>query len=767
MGKNKNTDKSKGKNKTRGTGYSVPNTSAIVLVIYLCSIYIYESVNTITVRDATGTVITGIIVGAVLLSALASVLLILCFIYASPTMKAFFVPGLLFLFYTLLMSFDNWIIASNYLLACLCFCVIGCLYYKFRIAVIYLVSQYAVIALLILRDVPIIGPRVALAIVWFSWFMSLFGAVVLLMLARTATVVLGKAASDQNSFRTLLSTTTSNIAMVDDLNRVVYVSKSLSELTGIEDTQMTIGRPLIDLFPGRELKLLVHKMLKNKSTWTDDWEFTLNGQKRYFKVVSTGLTGTSNNALINLRDMTDLAERNEISVMRDSLKIGLFFMDHTYIIQDHYSRYLEELLSEHDLFGKPFPELLAHSVSASELTSVQDYFDMIFSRSFDQSMLDEINPLNEIHYVSITEGVRKVFHCDFTTIERDRGEIFVLVAIYDITAKVELQQKLQERERMRQEEMQSIFELVQVDHDVFNDFQEDAAEKFIQINDILKDTNISVHDSLVEVYQLIHAIKSNAVILGLNVFGNKAHNLESMIKKLREQEGEVSFDDRLNLTIEIEKLSEEKEGFRTTIEKIQTLNKNTVQVKNQGEYVLVESLSRAANKAAEDMGKKVQFVVDKIDIEAIEHGPTRIMKDVLMQLVRNAVAHGVEVPEERTAKGKEETGIVRLSIKIEGEKIHVKLEDDGKGLDYKKIREKAEQLNLLQKEEQDNKDALIKAIFAPEFSTAEAEGVHAGRGMGLNLVRDRVRDVHGSISLRSVPDKGTIFDISIPLKKDE
>jgi two-component system chemotaxis sensor kinase CheA len=369
--------------------------------------------------------------------------------------------------------------------------------------------------------------------------------------------------------------------------------------------------------------------------------------------------------------------------------------------------------------------------------------------------------------VSVTKGEKKVFHCDFTTIERDGGQIFALVTIYDITAKIELQQKLLERENRRQEEMQSIFELIQVEQDVFNDFQDDADEKFIEINDILKRTDIPVHDVLVEVYQLIHAIKSNAVILGLNTFGNKAHTLESTIKKLREQEGEVSFDNMLNLTIEIEKLSEERNGFRATAEKIQAFNKNTEHNKRQSEYVLVESLSKATSKAATDMGKKVQFIVEEIDPEAMEKGPTRIMKDVLMQLVRNSVVHGVEEPEERIAKGKEETGVIRLSIKHDGKNIHVKLEDDGKGLDYKKIRERAEQLNLIQKDEENNKDVLIKAIFTPEFSTAEVTGLHAGRGMGLSLVQDRVRDARGSIALQSKSDKGLVFNISIPLKIGE
>jgi hypothetical protein len=307
------------------------------------------------------------------------------------------------------------------------------------------------VATFILGGLTVAGPSVLLADVWFTWSISLFGALVLLMFTSTGAIILGKAVADQNSFRTMLSTTTSNIVMVDNLNRVVYVSKSLSELTNIEDPQLTIGRPLIDLFPGRELKLLVHKMLKNKALWTADWEFSLNGHKRYFAVTSTSLPGLANSALINLRDMTHLAERDEIAVMKDSLQIGLFFMDKDYVIQDHYSRFLTDMLSETDLFGKRFPDLLAASVTPKELSIIQDYFEMVLKRSLDQSMLKDINPLNELHYVSITQGVKKVFHCDFTTIERDRGQIFALVTIYDITAKIELQQKLLEKETRRQE----------------------------------------------------------------------------------------------------------------------------------------------------------------------------------------------------------------------------------------------------------------------------------------------------------------------------
>jgi two-component system chemotaxis sensor kinase CheA len=436
-------------------------------------------------------------------------------------------------------------------------------------------------------------------------------------------------------------------------------------------------------------------------------------------------------------------------------------MDRDFIIQDNYSRYLEELLSEKELNGKQFIEILSLSVTSKEQDAIKDYFDMVFDRTFDQATLDDINPLQELHYVS-KRGDRKIFQCEFITVERGKGQVFILVTIYDITAKVELEQRLLEEETRRQEEMRSLFELIQVDPNVFNDFLGDAEYEFTRIDETLKNDRLSTHDALVEVYQSVHAIKSNAVILGLNTFGDKVHGLESRIKKLRESETEVPFDDMLHLTVEIEKIAQEKDGFKGVIEKINSF-KVAGAGQKQNQYVLIESLTKTTNKAAADLGKNVQFVANEIDSEAIDKGPRRLMKEVLVQLIRNAVVHGIEMPEDRRAKKKNETGVVRLSKKTDGNVINIKLLDDGRGLDFDKISKKALSLKMIKPEDANNKNALLGAIFSPGFSTADEEGMHAGRGMGLNLVRDRVRDAKGSIKLQTEKDKGTVFNVSLPL----
>jgi two-component system chemotaxis sensor kinase CheA len=274
---------------------------------------------------------------------------------------------------------------------------------------------------------------------------------------------------------------------------------------------------------------------------------------------------------------------------------------------------------------------------------------------------------------------------------------------------------------------------------------------------------------LVKIYQSVHAIKSNAVILGLNVFGNKVHKLESKIKKLREMGDGVPFAEMLNLAMDIEKIGNEKEGFREIIEKLKSHTGGSGGGSGGGQNVkvLIDSLNKAATRVAEDMEKQVKFISSDLDHAAIDNGPRREMKEILVQLIRNSVVHGIEEPDVRQKKGKNETGTIKLSIKVteDNKYIHIKLSDDGKGLDYKRIAERALKNKLIKEEDAENKDLLMKVIFSPGFSTAATEGIHGGRGIGLNLVRDRVKEVSGTIKLRSEADKGTLFFIAIPLRK--
>lgn len=456
-------------------------------------------------------------------------------------------------------------------------------------------------------------------------------------------------------------------------------------------------------------------------------------------------------------------ERDQITVMKDNLKYGTFLMDKDYIIQPAFSKALEDILGMDDLQGKAFPDILFASIKAKERESFKDYLGMVINRSFDPAMLEDINPIHEFMYINMINGVEKTLRTTFVPIDRGHGEFFIMGNLEDITAEKLLQQQLFEEETRREEEMRSVFEIIQIEPRVFEDFIEDTEYEFDRINEILKNTSLSSSEAMAEIYQSIHAIKSNAVILGLENFGKKLHALETVIKTVQDQPA-ISFEDVLHITLELEKIMQEKDRFQNMIEKIKAFRTGDA-VKSQDEYVLVRTLTRACEKAASDQNKKVTLVVDSIDTEALNYGPRRIIKEVLTQLIRNAVSHGIETPGERRALGKKETGVIRLSVKTTDHKIHVRLADDGQGLNFRKILQAAKDRHLLKENETAvNKSRLLRILFSPGFSTAESTSVHAGRGVGLNLVLSRLRDVNGTIKVASEEGKGTAFNLYLSLE---
>ena len=229
-------------------------------------------------------------------------------------------------------------------------------------------------------------------------------------------------------------------------------------------------------------------------------------------------------------------ERDENTAMKDNLKMGFFLMDRNYIIQGQYSGALERLFSTENLEGKSFVGLLAASMRERDINTLKDYLDMVFNRSFDEDTLEEINPAQEVSYISVETGEEKILNCGFKAVNRGTKEMFILGNIMDITNEKKLQLRLAEEETKRQEEMLILFEVIQGDPVVLRDFIEDMDYTFAQIDRLLRNEQGQVpRELMVNLYQSIHAIKSNAVILGLKTFGDKLHSLEAEIKGVLEQ----------------------------------------------------------------------------------------------------------------------------------------------------------------------------------------------------------------------------------------
>jgi len=309
------------------------------------------------------------------------------------------------------------------------------------------------------------------------------------------------------------------------------------------------------------------------------------------------------------------AERDEMATMKDNLKTGLFLMDREYIIQPQYSRAMEDVFSETALSGKNFLDLLSSSIQEKEKETLRDYFTMVFNRSFDSQMLEDINPLYQLEYTSNSTGDEKFLRCNFVPIDRDDGKVYILGTVEDQTREVELRRQLDEEETRRQDQMRAMFEVIHVEPRVLNDFIIDTEYEFSRINDLLKDKTNAASLVVNEIYQGVHAIKSNAVILGLESFAKKVHALEDEIRDVRDHI-DVSFQEILHITVELEKIMKLKDGFKDVIAKIMAFNASEGRLKE--EQVLIQTLERVVQKAGSDSGKKASLVVRKIDSHALE-----------------------------------------------------------------------------------------------------------------------------------------------------
>lgn len=179
---------------------------------------------------------------------------------------------------------------------------------------------------------------------------------------------------------------------------------------------------------------------------------------------------------------------------------------------------------------------------------------------------------------------------------------------------------------------------------------------------------------------------------------------------------------------------------------------------------LFQKYPRIARDLARQLGKDVELVLAGEETE-VDKTMIEDLADPLIHLIRNAVDHGVESPEERGACGKPAKSLVRLEARQEGDHIVLIIADDGKGMSAEQIRAKAVDKGLISEEEANTLDERqsLGLIFLPGFSTKTQISDVSGRGVGMDVVKTNIQKLNGSIEIRSEAGKGSVFIISLPL----
>jgi chemosensory pili system protein ChpA (sensor histidine kinase/response regulator) len=236
---------------------------------------------------------------------------------------------------------------------------------------------------------------------------------------------------------------------------------------------------------------------------------------------------------------------------------------------------------------------------------------------------------------------------------------------------------------------------------------------------------------------------------------NELHLLSQQVMETIVQVQEVSTDIELSLD-DAEQTSRE---LNKTAKQLQS---SLTQIRMRPLADIVDRFPRALREWSLQYGKQAKLGI-KGENTLIERSILEALNDPLMHLLRNAFDHGIEAPDVRRSQGKSEIGTIEITAAHRGNRTIITLSDDGRGISLDKIRSKAEQMGLdpallATASEED----LLSLIFEPGFSTTDRVTDLSGRGVGLDVVRDSLRQIRGEISVSTRANGGTTFTLSVP-----
>jgi two-component system, chemotaxis family, sensor histidine kinase and response regulator PixL len=225
----------------------------------------------------------------------------------------------------------------------------------------------------------------------------------------------------------------------------------------------------------------------------------------------------------------------------------------------------------------------------------------------------------------------------------------------------------------------------------------------------------------------------------MDLLGEKLENLEGSSQRLRNSQNKRQ---RIFAVAQDELLQARMEPISTVFDRFPRL---------------VQQMVTKHKKPAELILAGTSVLVDKSTAEKLY--------DPLLHLIRNSYDHGLETPEVRTAQGKNNSGQITISAHHHGNRTTIEVKDNGGGLNFARIRQKAVEQNLISADQAAvaNETELAELLFHPGFSTADKVSELSGRGIGLDVVRTQIEALQGSISVKSVVGQGTTFSLQIPL----
>jgi signal transduction histidine kinase len=448
-----------------------------------------------------------------------------------------------------------------------------------------------------------------------------------------------------------------------------------------------------------------------------------------------------------------------------SVKEGLFLLNNELEIGSQYSKELLNILRVNKPANRNFLNILKNKISKDNINDTKHYLELLFDNKHDEEMLEDLNPLNEIEV--IVDNQKKFLTFSFRRIKHRGNNISeLMVTVVDVTNEINLQYSLEEQRNENKRKMDWILSIFNTDPYMLKEFITSVQEEMHAVENALKKlVEKEKHLDLLDgIYRSLHTIKGNASLLELDFFADQAHCAEDTISVIKNKMKLIK-KDKTDLKLQIDSIQTTFEEFKGLIDQIGNIHDKFRPKRSHEQNQLIKSLTRLTETLASRYQKKIDLNMSGFDGTVIPYKHRLLLRDILIQMLRNSVYHGIEKPAQRKKNQKSETGHIFITGQRENGFYKLEFKDDGQGLDLERLKKSVSDSGKWSMSEINkwSQNRLAKAIFLPHISTAASTDMIAGRGIGMDVIKNKLKKIDGNISVTSNQGKYTRFTITLPI----
>ena len=475
--------------------------------------------------------------------------------------------------------------------------------------------------------------------------------------------------------------------------------------------------------------------------------------------------------------------RNQMTEILSTVPSGLMLLDSTFKLSPEYSTQLEKILGQSNLGGKDFFALFGKMADGDTLSTARDYMDLLFGDQVDENLIKDVNPLDQVSAMipnASGRSEKRTLNFGFKRVMEQGKLSHLLVTVSDISNETALKEQVTKLEKQSDQNMGQTLELItgalSIDSGVLDDRLTRYRQLLDEANDKLKSAGRgeSAYRMLIdEVFRPIHTLKGETAALNLRVISTAASDAEQELVLLRAKP-DLNGNDFLALTIKLDELYDRLSKLKQLAAKLPApasakaqlpaaaVNSNAVKADSP---LQLDMIRQAVSRTAEKLGKSADLLCSGFEKIAIPAALKQTISDILVHLSRNALAHGIESPAQRIQAGKTPSGKIQAQLVAVADGYEVLFRDDGRGLDFGMIKQRAIAMGKISTEAAQQVDPrqLAGMIFEPGFSTQEGANESAGHGVGLDVVMAAVKRAGGKIAVGTQQNQYTQFRIKLPM----